>query len=87
MICYFWEGLQPSVKVEMEQHGRELNSFKELVKKAGDAKAMAAIWPRFHARKTDQYCFQGSWLSAAKTSTQGQPIKDPRVEEPKSKSQ
>ena len=83
MIWYFWEGLCLSIKVEMEQHGRELNSFKELIEKAVDAEAKAALRPRSYACETDQYCLQGSQPSAAKASTQGQPIKDPRVEKPK----
>ena len=87
MIWYFQEGLCPSVKVKMEQCGRELNSFEELIKKAVDAEAKAAFRPRSYACKTDQYCLRGSRLSAAKTSTQGQPMKDPRVEEPKSRPQ
>ena len=56
MIRYFREGLRPSVRVEMEQRGRELNSFKELVEKAVNAKAKAALRPRFYARETNQYC-------------------------------
>ena len=53
MIWYFQEGLRPSVRVEIEQRGRELNSFKELIQKAVDAKAKAALRPRFYACKTD----------------------------------
>ena len=67
----------------MEQRGRELDSFEELVEKAVDAEAKAALRPRSYARETDQYCLRGSRPSAAKASTQGQPMKDPRVEEPK----
>ena len=87
MIWYFREGLRPSIRVEMEQRGRELDSFEELVEKAVDAEAKAALRPRSYARETDQHCLQGSRPSAAKTSTQGQPMKDPRVEEPKSRPQ
>ena len=87
MIWYFQKGLRPSVRVKMEQCGQELNSFEELVEKAVDAKAKAAFRPYSHARETDQHCVQGSQPSTAKTSTQGQPMKDLRVEEPKSKPQ
>ena len=83
MIQYFREGLCPSVKIEMEQRGQKLNSFQELVKKAVDVEAKAAIRPCSYARKTDQYCLRQSRPLAAKASTQGQPMKDPRVEEPK----
>ena len=60
MIRYFQEGLRPSVRVKMEQSGRELNSFKEQVKKVIDAKAKAALRARSYFRKTDQHCLQGS---------------------------
>ena len=73
------------MKVKMEQRGRKLDSFKELVKKAVNAKAKAALWPRSYACKTDQHCLQGSQSSAVKTSTQGQLIKDPMVKKPKSR--
>ena len=87
MIQYFRECLRPSVRVEMEERGRELDSFKELVEKTVDAEAKAALRPRSYARKTNQYCLWGSRPLAAKASTQGQPMKDPRVEEPKSRPQ
>ena len=85
MIWYFQEGLRPLVKVEIEQRGRELNSFKELVEKAVDAGAKAALRPHSYACETNQHCLRGSRLSAAKANTQDQPIKDSRVEKPKSK--
>ena len=71
MIWYFQEGFRPSVIVKMEQRGRELNSFEELVKKTVNAKAKAALWPRSYACKTDQHCLRGSQPSAVKTNTQG----------------
>ena len=55
----------------MEQRGRELNSFKEIVEKTVDAKAKVALKPRFYACDTDQHCLWGSRPSAAKTSAQG----------------
>ena len=87
MIWYFREGLRPSVRVKMEQRGRELNSFEELVEKTVDVEAKAALRLRSYARKTNQYCLWGNRPSAAKASTQGQPMKDSRVEEPKSRPQ
>ena len=53
MIRYFQKGLRPSIKVEIKQHGQELNSFGGLVKKAVDAKAKAALRPCFYACKTN----------------------------------
>ena len=69
------------MRVKMEQQDQELNSFKELVKKAVNAKAKATFWPCFYTYKTNQHCPKGCRPSAAKTSTQGQPIKDLRIEE------
>ena len=57
MIWYFREGLKPSIRAEMKQRGRELDSLKELVEKAKDAEAKAALWPRAYAWDTNQYCF------------------------------
>ena len=56
IIWYFREGLRPSVRVEMEQCGLELDSFEELVEKAVDAEAKAALWPCSYAREIDQHC-------------------------------
>ena len=55
MIWYFWEGLRPLIKVEIEQRGQEFDSFEELIKKAVDTKAKAALRTYFYTRKTDQY--------------------------------
>ena len=74
------------MQVKMEQRGRELDSFKEIVKKAVITKAKATLRPCSYICNTDKHCFWGSWLSAAKTSTQGQPMKEPRVKEPKPRS-
>lgn len=43
MIRYFREGLKLSIKAEMDQRGREFNSFQELVEKAVKAEAKAAL--------------------------------------------
>ena len=53
MIQYYREGLRTSVKVEIDQRGQKLNSFKEVVKKAINAKAKTAFRPRSYACKTD----------------------------------
>ena len=87
MIWYFWEGFRPSVQVEIEQYGQKLDSFKETVKKAVVAKGKAVFKPCSYACDINQHCLQSSWPSAAKTSTQGQPMKNSRIEEPKPRSQ
>ena len=43
MIRYFQENLKPSVRAEIEQRGRELDSFEELVQKAVDVEARVAL--------------------------------------------
>ena len=87
MIWDFGKGLWPSVRVEMEQRGQELDRFKELVKKTVDAKVKAALKPRSYICKTNQHCLWGSWPSAAKASTYIQLVRDPRVEKFKSRPQ
>lgn len=54
-IRYVREDFKPLVRVEMEQHGWELNNFDEIVAKAVDAKAKTALRPRSSTRKTNQY--------------------------------
>ena len=82
---YFWEGFQPSVQVKIEQRDWEFNSFKEIIKKAVDAKAKAILRPCFYACNTNQYYLQGSRPSVAKTNTQDQLMKDLWFEKPKPK--
>ena len=57
MIRYLREGVCPLVRVEIAQRGQELDSFEELIEKAVDAEAKAALRPCFYACKSDQYCF------------------------------
>ena len=75
------------MRAEIEHCGQELDSFEELVKQAVNAEAKGNLWPRFYTRKTDQYWLRNSRPSVAKASTHSQPMKDSRVEEPKSKPQ
>ena len=67
----------------MKQRGQELNSFKQPVVKAVNAKDKAALRPYSHIYKNNQHCLWDSQPFVAKTSTQGQPIKDSKVEKPK----
>ena len=43
MICYFREGLKPSIKVEIEQQDRESIDFKEIVQRTVNAEAKAGL--------------------------------------------
>ena len=88
MIRYFREGLKPSVRAEMEQRSRKLDNFEELVQKTVDVEAKAALQPRFATRETDQHYPQGTRLAnSTNTKSQGSPIRDPRVEKPKPRTQ
>ena len=85
VIMYFQEGLRPSIQAEMEQYGRELDSFKDTIQKAVDAEAKATFRPRSATRETNQHCPQGIRpANSTAAKSQGSLIKDPRVEEPKS---
>lgn len=53
LICFFREGLQPSIKAQMEQRGRELDSWDQLVEKAIDAEAKAVLQPPSGIREMD----------------------------------
>ena len=75
------------MQVKIKQRSQKLNSFEEIVKKAVDVKAKTAFRPCSFTRNINQHCLQGRRPSATKTSTQGQPMKDPQVEKPKPKSQ
>ena len=84
MLRYFREGLRPSILAELQNEDLELESFVQMVKKAGVAEAKANLRSRATTRDMDQHCPRGSRsATAAKASTQGQSIKDPREEEPK----
>ena len=75
MIRYFQKGLRPLLRLKMEQRDPEIDNFEELVEKAVDPKAKAALRPRFYTCKTDQHHLRGSRPSAAKANTQGQPMR------------
>ena len=60
MICYFWKGLKPFIKIEMEYQNRETMDFEEMMQRAVNAEAKAGLksstmdqnsdvhWPRGH---------------------------------------
>ena len=43
MICYFREGLNPFIKVKMEQQDRESMDFKEMVQRTVNAETKAGL--------------------------------------------
>lgn len=63
----------------MDQRGRELDSWDELVEKAIDAEAKASLQPAFILREMDQRCPQGNRLAdATMAKTQATGTWDPR---------
>ena len=87
MICYFWEGLKPSIKVEMKQQDRKSVNFEEIVQRAVNAEAKAGLKSTIMVQDLDIYCFQGYCLSnniALKVQIQGIIAKNfSRPEKPK----
>lgn len=79
LICFFREGLKPSIKAQMEQRGRESDSWEELVEKAVVAEAKASLQPPSFIREMDQRCTRGS-RPAHTTVARSQPTSnwDPR---------
>ena len=88
MICYFWEGLKPSIKVEIEQQDRESMDFEEMVQRAVNAEAKAGLRSSTMVRESDARCPRGhrpSHNTSSKVQTQGTTAKEPRSKEPKPK--
>ena len=88
MICYFREGLKPSIKVEMEQQDRESMDFEEMVQRAVNAKSKAGPRSNTMVRNSDICCPRGHRpfnSTASKVQTQGITTKDSHPEEPKVK--
>ena len=86
MICYFREGLKPSIKVEIEQQDRESIDFEKMVQTADNAKAKVGLRSSTMVRNSDIRCSRGYRPSnsiTAKVQTQG--TKDFHPEEPKVK--
>ena len=86
MICYFREGLKPSIKVEMEQQDRESMDFEEMVQRAVNAETKAGLRSSSMVRDSDIRCPRGHRPSnSTATKVQTQETKDSHPEEPKVK--
>ena len=68
MICYFQEGLKPSIKVKIEQQDWESVNFEEMVQKAVNAKAKAGLRSTTMVRDSDIRCSRGHRPSNNTTS-------------------
>ena len=89
MICYFWDGLKPSIKVEMEEKDRVSMDFVKMVQRAVNAEAKAGLRSSTMIRQSDAHCpknYRPSYNTFSKVQTQGSSHKDsPHSEEPKPK--
>lgn len=85
---YFQKELKPSVQAKMEQCGRKLDSFQDMVQKTVNAKAKSSFQPCFSACKTDQHCPQDIRPANSTTAkSQRSLMKNPRVKEFKTQTQ
>ena len=85
MVCYFQEGLKPSIKVEMKQQNWASTSFKEIVQRTVNVEAKAGLRSSTIVRDSDARSPRGHRLSHntfSKVQTQGTTAKKPRAEEP-----
>ena len=88
MIRYFWEGLKPSIKVEMEQQDRALTSFKEMLQRVVNAEAKAGLRSSIIVRNADSRCPRGhrpSQNTSTKVQTQDSTAKESKPEESRPK--
>ena len=87
MICYFREGLKPSIKVEIEQQDRESMDFEEMVQRAVNAEAKPGLRSSTMVGDSDARCSGGhrpSCNTSFKVQTQGSKDSS-RSEEPEPK--
>ncbi len=66
LIRYFWEGLHPSIQVQLDHQRRDLDDWEEVVEKAGDAEVKANLQPPFYVRDIDTRCSKNHCPSAKK---------------------
>ena len=88
MICYFWKGLKPSIKIEIEQQNRALISFKEMVQRAVNVKTKAGLRSSIMVRNINSHYsrdYHSSQNTSIKIQTQNLTIKEskPKKSRPK----
>ena len=80
-IWFFWEGFKPSVKAQMEQCGRENDSWEDLVEKAINAEAKASLQAPSNLREMNQRCLWGNRPTHTTVAkSQASATRDPRGE-------
>ena len=86
MICYFREGLKPSIKVKIEQQDRESMDFEEMVQRVVNAEAKTGLRFSTMVRDSDIRCPRGHHPSnSTAAKVQIQRTKDSHPEELKVK--
>ena len=88
MICYFWKGFKPSIKIKIKQQDRKSMNFEELVQRTVNVEAKAGLKSSTIVRDSDIRCSKDHRLSksiASKVQTQKTTAKDSHLEEPKVK--
>ena len=88
MICYFWEGLKPFIKIEIESQDRESLDFEKMVQRAVNSEAKASQRSRTMVLELDAHCPRGhrsSHSTSSKVQTQGTTAKEPRTKESRPK--
>ena len=58
LICYFCDGLRPSIQAQMDERGQDLDTWEEVIENAIDVGAKAACQPQLLMREMDNQCLQ-----------------------------
>ena len=56
LICYFCDGLRPSIQAQTNEQGQDLDTWKEAIKKSMNAETKAACQPQSLMREIDNQC-------------------------------
>ena len=59
LICYFCDGLRPSIQAQTDERGQDLDTWEEAIKKSINAKAKTACQPQSLMREMDNWCPRG----------------------------
>ena len=85
LVWYFYNCLKPLIKLWINEKGRELDGWEELIWKATRAKAKAKMQSA-SSRDMDQRCYCGNWLVHASLDKASN-SKNSKTEESKPKAQ
>ena len=61
LICYFCDGLRPSIRAQTNKRVQDLDTWEEAIKKTIDAEAKAACQPQSLRKEMDNRCPQCHW--------------------------